>query len=93
MLVSRCKSIIVQRTVCSHRTIPSFESEQLFLHRQMTFRRNDHMSQDVHADQYRIAACPYHPSLEQLISLRIDDHRKINTVPEHIGSLIRKDMY
>lgn len=51
------------------------------------------MSQDVHADQYRIAACPYHPSLEQLISLRIDDHRKINTVPEHIGSLIRKDMY
>ena len=52
----------------------------------MTFRRNVHMSQDVHADQYRTAACPYHPGLEQLISLRIDD-------PEHIGSLIRKDMY
>ena len=51
------------------------------------------MSQDVHADQYRIAACPYHPGLEQLISLRIDDHRRINTVPEHIGSLMRKDMY
>ena len=59
----------------------------------MTFRRNDHMSQDVHADQYRIAACPYHPGLEQLISLRIDDHQRINTVSEHIGSLIRKDMY
>ena len=59
----------------------------------MTFRRNDYMSQDVHADQYRIAACPYHPGLEQLISLRTDDHRRLNTVPEHIGSLIRKDMY